>query len=199
MSVRKIALLVVVLVVAAVGGLAVWKIGPAFMPTRNVEAGIAVGQDVPVEMELRDGAGEVTTLAANMGPNGMALFLVRSAAWCPHCKGQLIRTEEIRGAIAERGYSLANLSYDEPRVLAEFAANKGIGYTMFSDTGSRMIDALGLRDPQYKPGSKAFGVPRASILVLAPDGRVKARHVSEDFRSRPSNADVLTMVGGVSD
>ena len=199
MSVRKIVVYVVGAAILVLVGMAAWMLGPALLPTKNIDVGMAVNEAAPVAMELRDSQGKTTTLAANMGKKGMVLFLVRSAEWCPFCQAQLIGTEDIRGAITEKGYALASLSYDEPKILAEFAANKGIGYTMLSDKGSKMIDALGLRDPQYGPENKAYGVPRATILVLAPDGRVKAKHVSEDFRSRPSNEDVLRMIDGVTD
>jgi peroxiredoxin len=199
MSGMKITLSVVGAALLVVAGMAVWMLGPALLPTKNIDVGIAANGAVPVQMELRDSQGSATTLAANMGEKGMVLFFVRSADWCGFCKAQLIDTEDIRGAITGKGYALASVSYDEPRVLAEFAANKGIGYTMLSDKGSAMIDAMGLRDPQYGPDSKAHGVPRPAIFVLAPGGTVKARHVSEDFRSRPSNDDVLAMIEGAAD
>ncbi len=199
MSVRKIVVYFVGAAILVLAGMAAWMLGPALLPTENVDVGIAVNDTAPVALELRDSQGKTTNLAANMGEKGMVLFLVRSADWCPFCQAQLIGTEDIRSIITDKGYALASLSYDEPVILAEFAANKGIGYTMLSDKGSKMIDALGLRDPQYGPENKAHGVPRATILVLAPDGRVKAKHVSEDFRSRPSNEDVLEMIEGVTD
>jgi hypothetical protein len=70
---------------------------------------------------------------------------------------------------------------------------------MLSDTGSKIIDPLGLRVPQYGPESKASGVPRASILVLALDGRVEAKYVSADFSARPSTEDVLAMTDSAAD
>lgn len=194
MSVKKgllIGLGVVVLVIAAG---AAWMLGPALLPPEPVEAGIAVDAKVPVEMPLVRSDGEETSLGAEMGENGMVLFLVRSADWCPFCKAQLTRTEEIRGEIKGSGHALAALSYDAPEVLAAFRAEEGLGYTLLSDKGSAMIDALGLRDPQYGKGSYAEGVPRASILFLAPDGTVRDKYVAADYRSRPSNEDVVAML-----
>ncbi len=167
--------------------------------TAGVDAGIAVNAKAPVRLALQDSAGNETTLASQMGQNGLVLLLVRSAGWCPYCKAQLIQTVQIEEAVAQRGYALASLSYDEPDVLAGFKADRDIGYAMLSDPHSRMIDALELRDPQYGPDSKAYGVPLAAILVLAADGTVKAKHVSDDFRRRPKNDDVLAMIDGVAD
>ncbi|MCB2072992.1 MAG: peroxiredoxin family protein [Novosphingobium sp.] len=198
MSKKRIFLYIVGAVVLVIGGLAAWMLGPALLPPKNIEVGVAVGEQAPVEMDLLDSAGQPATLAANLGEQGMVLVMVRSADWCPFCKAQLMRTNDIRDAISGKGYTLASLSYDKPEILAEFIQSQGIGYVMLSDPGSKMIDALGLRDPQYEAGSFAYGVPRASILVLAPDGTVKAKYVAEDYRSRPSNEEVLAMVEGVS-
>ena len=129
-----------------------------------------------------------------MGEKGLVLMLVRSAGWCPYCKAELIQTVAIEDSVAQRGYALASLSYDHPETLAKFKAEQGIGFAMLSDPHSRMIDALDLRDPQYGPESKAHGVPRASILVLSADGTVEAKHVTADFRVRPTNDAVLALI-----
>ncbi len=197
MSRKKIAFYVLGAIVLLIAGTAAWMLGPALLPPEPVEAGIAVNDKAPVGMELRDSTGETTSLAAQMGEKGMVLFLVRSADWCPFCKAQMVRTEDIREEIAAQGYGLAALSYDKPAILAEFAQEKGLRYALLSDPGSKMIDALGLRDPQYGAGSFAYGVPRASILYLAPDGTVLNKYVAADYRSRPSNEDVLAMLEGI--
>ncbi len=197
MTSKRIMLTILGIIVLGAGGTAAWTVGPALLPAKNINVGIATGAKAPIDMAIRDSAGKATSLHQKMGAKGMVLFLVRSADWCPFCKAQLIRTNDIRSAVAAQGYTLASLSYDKPETLSRFAADKGLGYMMLSDEGSRMIDALGLRDPQYDKASFAYGVPRPTILVLAPDGRVKAKYVSDDYRSRPSNEQVLAMIKGL--
>jgi peroxiredoxin len=184
---------VVLLLVAGAGA---WMFGPALLPAKDIAAGIAKDAKVPVALPLLDAKGETTTLAAQMGQNGMVLYFVRSADWCPFCTTQLVLTEQIRARIEAKGLKLASVSYDKPAILDQFAKDEGIGYAMLSDTGSKLIDAIGLRDPQYEAGSFAYGVPRAATLVLAPDGTVKARFVAADYRSRISNDEVVAMVEG---
>ena len=163
-------------------------------PPMNVDVGIARGDRAPIDLALKDTAGASTTLADAMGEKGLVLLLVRSADWCPFCKTQLIETADIADDIVARGFGLASLSYDPPEVLAAFTADRAIPYAMLSDEGSVAIDAMDLRDPQYPPDHRAYGVPRASVLVLAPDGTVLARFVADDYRSRQSNEDVLAMI-----
>ena len=180
--------------VLAIAGMAAWMLGPALLPPQSIEAGIAKGGKAPITMPLQDSKGAPATLASAMGEKGLVLILVRSADWCPFCKAQMVRTEEIREEVAGKGYGLASLSYDKPAILADFAASNGLGYTLLSDVGSKMIDALDLRDPQYAQDSFAYGVPRASILVIAPDGTVRAKYIAADYRSRPPNEEVLGLI-----
>jgi peroxiredoxin len=163
-------------------------------PTGGVP--IMVGKKAPLTLALLDAAGRPTMLGKQMGKNGLVLVLTRSASWCPYCKAQLIAIKDVQASLAQRGYKLASLSYDKPQVLAAFVAERDVGYAMLSDQGSKMIDALGLRDPQYGPGSMANGVPYATTLVIGPDGTVKARNVSRDYTARPSNAAILALVDG---
>ena len=76
--------------------------------------------------------------------------------------------------LTERGYTLATLSYDAPTILQKFARQRDIFYIMLSDEKSAMIDAFDLRDPQYKPGSKAHGVPRPAIFIIDAEGVIRA-------------------------
>lgn len=184
--------LVLILIAAAA-----WMFGTALLPPEDSPLGIKAGEKAPVEMALRDSTGAPATLAAAMGEKGMVLTLVRSADWCPFCKAQLVRLEERRPQIEGLGWRMAVLSYDKPEKLAEFDARNRIGMALFSDEGSRFIDAVALRDPQYENGAFADGVALASTLVIARDGTVKARFVSADYRSRIDEDDVVAMVRAV--
>ncbi len=197
MTKTRIALYVVGALLLTVGGAAAWMLGPALLPVKSINVGIALGDKAPIEMPLADSVGQPTSLAEKMGEKGIVLVLVRSADWCPFCKAQLIRTNDIRGNVTKLGYTLASISYDKPEILAGFVKDKGLGYALLSDQGSKMIGALNLVDPQYPAGNFAYGVPRPTILVLGTDGTVKAKYVTDDYRRRPSNDDVLGLIKGI--
>ena len=199
MSTLRKALLGAGLALLALVGLAAWHLWPAFSPPKHIEVGTSIGEAVPIDQPLRNAEGQPTTLAEIAGDRGTVLVLVRSADWCPFCILQLEQHALIGAELEERGFTLASLSYDEPEKLLEFLEWVDRPFVMLSDTQSAFIDAVGLRDPQYAEDHYAFGVPRASILVLAPDGTIKAKLVSADYRQRPSNDFVLGMVDGLSD
>ena len=149
-------------------------------------------------IKAMDSAGKPQTLRSLAGPKGTVLLFFRSAEWCPYCKAQLIDVNARAAAeVKARGFGMAALSYDSPAVLAKFAAERGIAFPLLSDPQSRVIDGWQLRDPQYKPDSRAAGVPKPAIFVIGKDGRIKARLMEDDYKKRPQVEAVLAAVDAV--
>ena len=105
--------------------------------------------------------------------------------------------KEAPGPLAERGYKLAAVSYDPTDVLGQFTQKRDIPYPLLSDAGSVTIDAWKLRDTRYKPDSFAWGVPYASIYVIAPNGTLRAKLAEEDYKVRPPLTAVLATIDGL--
>lgn len=124
-------------------------------------------------------------IADLMGKNGLILLFFRSADWCPYCQAQLIDVNGGTAEIEKRGYRVAALSYDSPETLAAFTVKRHITYVLLSDPQSEIIDRYKLRDPQYPPGNKAYGVPRPIIFILDSQATIKAKLYEESFKDRP--------------
>ena len=154
----------------------------------------AVGEKAPA-VAGTDTAGKARTLKQLNGRKGAVLVFFRSAAWCPFCKAQLIAMNEgAAAALAQRGYALVGLSYDEVAVLAKFAAERKVAWPLLSDPQSKVIDGWQLRDPAYPAGNKAYGVPRPAVYVIDNKGIVRARLMEENYRNRPQVEAVLAAV-----
>ena len=149
------------------------------------ELGPPIGAKAPDIGSLSDQKNAARTLSSLMGANGLVLFFVRSADWCPFCQAQLMDLNGSFEAIERRGYKMASISYDNPQILSTFTERRGIRYTMLSDPGSKIIDLYKLRDPQYPPGSFAYGVPRPIIFILDKSGTIKAKLYEETYQKRP--------------
>jgi len=156
------------------------------------ELGPTVGTKAPDIGTRLDQTGKSRTLNDVMGPNGVVLMFFRSADWCPYCQAQLIDVNGGYAEIEKRGYRVAALSYDSPDILQAFTAKRRIAYTFLSDPKSEVIDLYNLRDPQYTPGSKAYGVPRPIIFILDRSGVIKAKLYEESFKVRPPVTAVIT-------
>lgn len=151
----------------------------------------AVGEKAPA-LVATDMTGKARTLASVRGAKGTVLVFFRSASWCPYCKAQLIDlNKNAAETLKARGYALVGLSYDAPDVLAKFAAERAVTWTLLSDPQSKVIDGWQLRDPAYAAGSRAEGVPRPAIFVIAPDGTIRARLMEESYKDRPQVEAVL--------
>jgi peroxiredoxin len=156
------------------------------------DLGPPIGIKAPDIGTRLDQAGMPRTLADVMGKNGLVLMFFRSADWCPYCQAQLI---DINGGVAEidkRGYRVAALSYDSPEILQTFTAKRHIAFTFLSDPKSEVIDLYKLRDPQYPPGNRAYGVPRPIIFVLDKNFVIKAKLYEESFKVRPPVTAVIS-------
>ena len=131
--------------------------GTAAAMTNPAAIGPAVGGRVAMDARLVDSAGKPTTLAAVSAgkPVMMVMVMVRSAKWCPYCQAQLKGLGPVAAAARAKGVRFVAVSYDSPATLAAFGAAQKLSYPLYSDTGSGMIDAMKLRDPQYAAGSFA--------------------------------------------
>lgn len=89
------------------------------------------------------------------------------------------------------------ISIDKPedsRKLAEKIAADGkgaVGYRLLADPGSKTIDAYGLRNPAMK-GQQMDGIPHPAVYVIDKTGKVAWMRIDEDYRQRPSNAEIRT-------
>ena len=139
----------------------------------------------------KDQTGTPRTMASLAGEKGVVFAFFRAASWCPYCLAQLIDLNAHKVAFEERGYKLAGMSYETPEILAESAMKHGLDFTLLADPDSTIINKYGLRDPQYKEGSKAYGVPRPIVFILSPDGTIEAKLFEETYKTRPSIEAIL--------
>jgi peroxiredoxin len=149
------------------------------------ELGPPIGGKAPDIGTPQDQTGKARTLQSLMGEKGVVLFFFRSASWCPFCQAQMMDLNTGVADIAKRGYKLAGISYETPEKQVAFIERRGIKYDLLCDPGSVVIDRWRLRDPQYKPDSFAYGVPRPIIFVIGRDGVIKDKLYEETYTKRP--------------
>src|SRR5262245_63935993 len=183
---------------AVVGALLALFVKPALQLSAAEELGPQVGSRVPDIGSPPDQNGNPRTLQSLMGENGLVLFFFRSADWCPYCQAQMIDLNTAVAAIERRGYRMAGISYDRPQILKTFIDRRQIGYTLLSDPKSEIIDRYRLRDPQYPPGSPAYGVPRPITFILDKSGMIKAKLYEETYTKRPPAALVISTIDKVA-
>jgi len=140
--------------------------------------------------------GKTVDLHDLVGKNGVAIAFVRSADWCPFCKRQIIDINKRRADFESRGINLVSLSYDNVEVLTKFASKHEIGYTLVSDTDSKVIDAFGIRNEKHEKGSSGYGIPHPGIMVFNRQCELIAKFAEEGYRKRPDLDAVLAAADG---
>lgn len=143
------------------------------------------------DLAAPDQFGKPQSLNSVMGEKGVAVFFVRSADWCPFCKGQLVDVNRHLADFRAVGLSVVSVSVDEVPLIAGFAKEQSIGYTMLSDPKGAINLSLGIRDEQYPLGTKAFGVPRPTVYILDRRGTVRLRYMEPTYKTRPDLEGVL--------
>jgi len=139
--------------------------------------GPEVGQRFPHTLAAVDQAGKTQSLKSLMGQKGLAVFFVRSADWCPFCKGQLVDANRHLARFRELGVSVVSISVDEVAPIAAFAQEQHIGYTMLSDPrGDINLSTRSALPPSASRNRRCtFSIVRASsvcVIKSRPTGRV---------------------------
>jgi len=179
---------------AAVLALSATLLAPA---AGEPELGPKVGTHIPHELSASDSAGAARNFKSLAGPNGIALYFIRSVDWCPYCRAQTMSVDAARGEFARRGVNVVFVSYDSADKQTTFIREHDIAVTLLSDPKSEIIDAFKLRNETYKEGRFA-GIPHPAVFYIKPDGVIAAKLYETDYltndksyRQRPEVAAIL--------
>ena len=119
----------------------------------------------------------------------VALVFVRSADWCPFCKKQLQDLEKSLKAIEASGVQLVAISYDSPATNTAAAAKLGLTLPLLSDTGSKVIDAYGIRNKEAS--GRADGIPHPVVFIVDRKGVIRVKLMRDGYRERPESAEIV--------
>ena len=170
-----------------------WQLALAYLPFLGLDlfapassisqqpGGLQPGAKAPA-FTLSDQAGKKQDLDTLAGPNGLLLLFFRSADWCPFCKGQLVDLEASQKAFEAEGINVAAVSYDSRAILENFAQRRSITYPLLSDSGSKLIDKFGIRNPEGK-GIEA-GIPYPGYYLIDRDGTIRKRFFETAYVNR---------------
>ena len=143
------------------------------------------------DFRLQDQAGRTWTRDSIMGPNGALLVFSRSVDWCPYCKTQMLDLQNRLPALEAAGLGLAVVTYDSPAVMSDFAARRGITFSLLSDPGSSTIKAYGLLNTTVDQTSTNYGIPFPGTFVLDREGVVTDRFFEEAYQERTTVSSMM--------
>lgn len=98
---------------------------------------------------------------------------------------------EISDQIEAMGISVVALTYDSVELLKTVKEDQGIQFTLLHDEDVSHVNAFGVRNLDYEPGHRVYGIPYPGIFLVDPNGLIKAKFAEERYQDRPPFEDVL--------
>jgi peroxiredoxin len=136
-------------------------------------------------ISAQDQTGTLRSLQEISGEKGLVLVLSRSFDWCPYCIAQLQRLVEAAPEFQAMGINVASMTYDPVATLAAAAEEHGVEFPLLFDENVKHVNAMGLRNTQYEPGQRAYGIPYPGIFLIDAQGVIRAKFAEEDYKLRP--------------
>jgi len=98
---------------------------------------------------------------------------------------------EISDQFEAMGLSVVAMTYDSVELLKTVEEDEGIEFTLLHDEGITHVNAFGILNENYEPGSRAYGVPHPGIFLLDTDGVIQFKFAEERYQDRPDFAFVV--------
>ena len=95
------------------------------------------------------------------------------------------------------GVGIVGMTYDTPDVIQTFHAKWEINYPVLRDEDRQHVEAWGIRNEEYGPGTFAYGVPHPGVVLLSPEGTILAKWAEKGYRSRADWSEVLEEVSRI--
>ena len=78
------------------------------------------------------------------------------------------------------------MTYDARSQLKAFHAEHNLNYPLLQDVDTRHVDAYGIRNKDYAPGDRGYGIPHPGVILVDKNGVVTGKLAYPGFRDRPS-------------
>lgn len=118
----------------------------------------------------------------------MALFFYRGT-WCGTCENWLLDIKRDFPQFEAAHVAVAAISVDPVDDLAVFNHLWRFPFPLLSDTGFRLIDAYGFRDPKH--GDHGQDISLVGVVVVDPQGVVRYARSAKEAYDHPKDDEVL--------
>lgn len=98
---------------------------------------------------------------------------------------------ELTAQFEAMGINVASITYDPVEFLKEVELDEGVEFPMLHDEDVKHVNAFGVRNLDYEPGQRFYGIPYPGIFLIDADGVIRAKFAEESYRDRPPFEDIL--------
>ncbi|MCH8264257.1 MAG: redoxin domain-containing protein [Proteobacteria bacterium] len=89
------------------------------------------------------------------------------------------------------GINVAAITYDSVELLKTVQEDQDVKFPLLHDEDVTHVNAFGIRNLDYEPGHRVYGIPYPGIFLISPDGIIKHKFAEASYQDRPDFADVL--------
>lgn len=174
--------------------------------------GVAVGEPAP-DATVQDAEGQPVQLR-DLVEDGPVMLVFYRGGWCPFCNYQIHQLTEAYPQYRERGVIPVAISVDRPDESAKTQATYEIPFPVLSDTdlaAHRAYRVMHEVDEAERERLQGFGmdieqasgrdhhvIAIPSVFVIDAEGIVRWAHADPDYRTRPSNEQILAVIDALS-
>ena len=102
-----------------------------------------------------------------------------------------MKLNELKDQFDNIGVGIAGMTYDKPEIIQTFDDKWDINFPVLKDVERAHVEAWGIRNQEYGPGTFAYGVPYPGVAFISPDGKILAKWAERGYRSRADWSQVL--------
>jgi len=108
-----------------------------------------------------------------------------------------VQLTEISDQVEAMGVNVAAMTYDSVATLKTVQEDQAIEFPLLHDEEVTHVNALGIRNLDYEPGHRIYGIPYPGIFLISPDGEILAKFAEERYQDRPPFDDILAAIEGL--
>ncbi len=108
-----------------------------------------------------------------------------------------MKLNDLKDQFEAVGVGIVGMTYDTPEIIKAFDDKWDIDFPVLKDVDRTHVEAWGIRNQEYGPGTFAYGVPYPGVVLISPGGEILAKWAERGYRSRADWSEVLEEVAAV--
>ena len=111
-----------------------------------------------------------------------------------------MKLNDLKAQFTDIGVGVAGITYDKSELIQAFDEKWRIDFPILKDVERQHVEAWGVRNQEYGPGTFGYGVPYPGVVFICPEGQIFAKWAVPGYRSREDWSkvlqDVSALIGG---
>jgi peroxiredoxin len=108
-----------------------------------------------------------------------------------------VKLNDLKDQFDAIGVGIAGMTYDKYELIKAFDEKWEINYSVLKDVDRQHVEAWGIRNQEYGPGTFGYGVPYPGVVLISPEGVILAKWAERGYRSRADWSEVLQEVTAI--